>query len=161
MNQHIEDMAAANKDGTATYSGEIHYLLLKYSSRKRVIFKCPSDNLIPRMNGSSFDTADPNMSMCDWAQFESSYQWRLPYSVPPADYTIPSGEIVRAATMINAKSLGFYDQPTKLGIARDAVPFHRARLKATSLNWAKVSASNLLFLDGHVKLTYGDAYVQF
>ena len=42
---------------------------------------------------------------------------------------------------------------------RDAVSFHRCRRKAVSSNWTKQgSASNVLYLDGHVKLLYGDAY---
>lgn len=161
MNQHIEDMALANKYGTTTYSGEICYVLLKYAGNKREIFKCPSDNLVPRMTSGSFDATDPNISMCDWALFETSYQWRLPYDPNNlnSDYTVPSGSVVKHETYIAGKTLSFWPQASQLSITRDAVSFHRCRSKAVSSSWAKQgSASNVLYLDGHVKLLYGDAY---
>jgi prepilin-type N-terminal cleavage/methylation domain-containing protein/prepilin-type processing-associated H-X9-DG protein len=141
--------------------GQIHSILLKYAGNKREIFKCPSDNMIPRMVDGSFDTTDPNLSMCDWAVFGTSYQWRLPFDPNSLDrdYTVPSGELVKHETYISEKTLSFWPQAAQLSIARDAVSFHRCRYKAVSSSWAKQgSASNVLYLDGHVKLLYGDAY---
>ena len=56
---------------------QIHAKLYKYVGNKREIFHCPGDNVIPRMAGGIFDVTDPNISLCDWARFGSSYQWRL------------------------------------------------------------------------------------
>ncbi len=172
MDQHIEDVAAVNKSGTAAYNGQIHYLLLRYAGNKREIFRCPSDNVTPRMVNGVFDTTDPNRSLCDWALFETSYQWRLPFDSARTGYSTRSGP-VDPATYIASKTLsdvfggalcsdGTHTPvmpPGQLPIVRDAVPFHRSRQKQVSSNWGKEgSASNVLYLDGHVKLLYGDAY---
>jgi prepilin-type N-terminal cleavage/methylation domain-containing protein/prepilin-type processing-associated H-X9-DG protein len=142
-------------------AGQIHSKLLHYVGSKREIFKCPSDNMVPKMKDGSFDGTDPNWSMCDWAVFGTSYQWRLPFdpNAPDRDYTVPSGGVVKHETYIAEKTLSFWPQASQLSITRDAVSFHRCRSKAVSSNWAKQgSASNVLYLDGHVKLLYGDAY---
>ncbi len=140
---------------------QIHSKLYKYVGNKREIFKCPGDNLIPRMVGDSFDLTDPRLTICDYALYGSSYQWRLiPLSLQkqyrdtnrplPFDYPI------------NGQTVSFCPKATTLRIARDAVPFHRSRKIQTSLNWRDSdSASNVLFLDGHVRLIRGDAYLGF
>jgi prepilin-type N-terminal cleavage/methylation domain-containing protein/prepilin-type processing-associated H-X9-DG protein len=121
---------------------QISAKLLRYVGNKLEIFRCPSDNLVPRMTGNQFDSTDPNWSRCDWALLGCSYQFRFP----------------PAANPISNRLVSFYPKTSRLGIARDAVPFHRSRARQVSANWASISASNLVFLDGHVKLIYGDAY---
>ena len=142
---------------------QIHAKLFQYVGKKREIFKCPGDNLVPRMAGDQFDSTDPNWTMCDWAVLGSSYQWRLMLLSDQEPYKDPVTKQLKTrlpyfSDPINGETMGFYIRPTKLGIARDAVPFHRSRTKQVSTSWANSSASNLLFLDGHVKLIYGDAY---
>lgn len=133
--------------------------LLRYVGNKPEIFKCPADNLVPRMAGGVFDVSDPNITQCDWARFGVSYQWRfILLSVQQTYLTAVPPRPLPFLNPINGKTVSFCSKASKLGIARDAVAFHRSRNKQTSANWDKLSASNLLFLDGHVKLIYGDAY---
>lgn len=121
----------------------IHAKLYKYVGNKREIFKCPGDNMVPRMAGDHFDLTDPNITMCVYALYACSYQWRL----------IPTF----APNPINHQLISFYPRPTKLGIARDGVGFHRNQQRQVQANWNSNSSANLLFLDGHVKLTPGNA----
>lgn len=121
---------------------QIHAKLYRYVGNKRELFKCPGDNLVPRMLNGRFDPNDPKWTMCDYAVLGSSYQWR----------------VAPAANAINDRLVSFYPKSSRLGIARDAVAFHRSRLKQINTNWTGQSASNLLFLDGHVRLIQGDAW---
>ena len=136
---------------------QIHAKLYRYVGNKSEIFRCPGDNMIPRMAGGVFDATDPNITMCDWARFASSYQWRLILLADQEIY-IAENRPFPFPDPINHEIVSFCPRPTKLGIARDAVPFHRSRKRQVSASWHDNSASNLLFLDGHVKLIYGDAY---
>ena len=57
------------------------------------------------MTNGVFDTSDPNRSLCDWALFETSYQWRLPFDTAKTKYYVPSGQLVDPATYIAGKTL--------------------------------------------------------
>ena len=130
---------------------QISQKLLKYCGNNQKIFHCPGDNVVPRMNGASFDTTDPRWTMCDWAVLGTSYQWRL-YIDPR--FAPPPG--------IEARTVSAFVSTTTTGIARDAVPFHRSGKRPTVQNWNDPdSASNLLFLDGHVRLMHGNAFMGF
>lgn len=147
------------------HPAQIHSKLYTYAGKKREIFKCPGDNMVPRMVGGVFDLTDPNTSRCDYAVFGSSYQWRLmpisvqnsaPYKDPPyKDHP----ELLPVSWPMNGKTSNYYPRgAARLAIARDAVAFHRNQKKQTSENWYTNSASNEMFLDGHVKLIYGNAF---
>jgi prepilin-type N-terminal cleavage/methylation domain-containing protein/prepilin-type processing-associated H-X9-DG protein len=118
---------------------QIHSKLLKYTGNKLELFRCPADKVIPRMAGGVFDMNDPRISTCDFAIFGSSYQWR---------------------DRIREKLLSSFTSPSKLSIARDAVPFHMNHTTATIENWhQKGSGGNAIFMDGHVKFVHGDAFL--
>ena len=139
---------------------QISEKLYLYVGKKREIFHCPSDNLVPRMVGGRFDMTDPKRTMCDWALYGSSYQWRLITLADQAAYAA-QGRPLPFPDPINGQAVGFCPQASKLRIARDAVAFHRSSTKQVSDNWRRESASNVLFLDGHVKLVQGDAFLGF
>lgn len=140
---------------------QIHAKLYKYVGNKQQIFKCPSDNLIPKMSGNQFDRNDPNYTACVYAVYGSSYQWRL-ISVAEQQGYLGAGQPLPFPDPISNQITSFYPRATTLGIARDGVPFHRSRHRQVQSNWAaKDSASHVLFLDGHVKLKYGDAWQGF
>lgn len=154
------------EDRTSPPGEGMHEVLLKYCGNKPGIFHCPSDNMVPRSVGGVFDSSDPNRTMCDWAILANSYQWRLGLATPgqpgynPAkDPTKPGADLKALGWPINAQLTSFYPGgASKLGIARDAVPFHRSNKRQVQTSWSERSASNMLFLDGHVKLIQGDAW---
>lgn len=155
------------EDRTSPLGEGMHEVLLKYVGNKPGIFHCPSDNMIPRSVNGYFDPNDSNRTMCDWAILANSYQWRLGLATPGQPGYAPANDPILADAKrlaelgwpINARLMSFYPRgAAKLGIARDAVPFHRSRNRQVSSSWNGSSASNILFLDGHVKLIYGDAY---
>lgn len=165
---------------------QIHSLLLKYLSGKKEIFQCPSDNIIPRTVNGKFVYPpdewydwynDPNRGgrpapptpagfdiriiMCTYAIYGSSYQWRLGREEPNyVGNTSPGPEGKRSKFLLSGKSLGSLPQPSKLGIARDAQPRHMYSRSHTRADWEDSNqAGNVVFLDGHVKFTFGTEFL--
>jgi prepilin-type N-terminal cleavage/methylation domain-containing protein/prepilin-type processing-associated H-X9-DG protein len=125
-------------------------ILKNYSGKNKQLWKCPADQLVPRV----WNNSDPNWSRCDFAVFGSSYQWRMFYTPDPINGKTYS-EVVAMSQVVRNKRSG----PSQFSIARDAVPFHKNQNDATVKNWNEGGqASNVLFLDGHVKLTHGTAF---
>lgn len=150
------------------YPEHIHVRLLKYVGNKPEIFKCPSDSVVPRMAGSTYDWNDANFKkgICDWAVFGSSYQWALYPGATPGSHAEPPWYrcppyMVPKMYGIEGRVIGdpLISPSTQCRIARDAVAFHRSQNGAQSSTWSdNGSAANILFLDGHVKLMPGNAY---
>ena len=120
---------------------QIHSRLLKYARKER-IFQCPSDvGVPPTFANGAYNTSDPTMDLHCFAVYGSSYQWRL---IGPLD-----SPGIRPYP-INGQSMSFYPRTSKLGIARDAVGYHKSRNKQIKAGWAvDGTAENALFLDGH------------
>lgn len=136
---------------------QVHALLYSYVGKSREIFHCPADKRSIRtvvMGGRLwYDVTDPAYGLSDWARFASSYQWRLGY-YPDLVNNVPG--IGPTPNPISAQVISFYPRPSTLGIVRDGLPWHEWD---GTRNLKSNKAGNVLFLDGHVKLTRGNEYL--
>lgn len=109
------------------------YKILSYAKSKR-IFSCPSDYGYPANNLDNY-----------WEYYGTSYQWRGSANGKP-----------------NLNELAIDEVKDASGTAslRDGLPWHQAKSgNVSSSFWGRPdNGANCLFLDGHVKFTFGTAY---
>jgi prepilin-type N-terminal cleavage/methylation domain-containing protein/prepilin-type processing-associated H-X9-DG protein len=107
--------------------------------KNKDVFRCPSDYGIPGGNLDNY-----------WNYFGTSYQWR------------GSDGIVKGFPQINLneKALGDVTNPTETASLRDGLAWHHAKgAKVDQSQWDRTdNGSNCLYLDGHVKFSFGTAY---
>lgn len=163
---------------------QIHSLLLKYVGRKAEVFRCPSDNIVPSTVNGKFVYPpkqwydwlnDPNRDskpepplpngfdrrilLCTFPQLGTSYQWRLGYEEPfyQGNYS-PEGK--RSTQLLSGKQISGFAQPSRIGAARDAQPWHCFNRSHTRLDWNDpTQGGNVLYLDGHVKFIHGTEFL--
>lgn len=166
------------------HPGQIHSLLLRYVSNKLELFRCPSDNIVPRTVNGNFvyppqewwnwfndpdRTSKPEpptppgfdrrLMLSTFPQYGSSYQWRLGYEEPVYwGNTSPDGQ--KGTMLLSGKPMSGFAQTTKIAAARDAQPRHYYTRTHSRMDWKDPNqGGNVLYLDGHVKFTLGTEFL--
>ena len=112
--------------------------LLPHINSKEV-FRCPSDYGLPESNLDNY-----------WEYFGTSYQWR------GSDGQVPGFPQIN----LMEKSMSDITDPAGTAALRDGLAWHQAKGGRVSTDqWNRPdNGSNCLFLDSHVKYTFGTAY---
>lgn len=157
---------------------QIHYLLLPYILGKPLnpeasydvfdVLHCPSDKIVPPLKNGKFDKSSPLYDQCIYPKFGSSYQWRLGHEDPYDGNVSPDGRRLKGTDLLSGRLLSGFPKPSKIGAARDALPFHiftvtHARRYADAGQKVLIedpnAGGNVLFLDGHVKFMLGGEFL--
>lgn len=142
---------------------QIHALLLPFVSGKDEIFRCPRDMEMPAMitvNGvKEFDSTDPKYELCCYPKYGSSYQWRLGY-LPNHVNSAPGDPELKTGEPISAMCVSAFAKPSRLGICRDAQPWHFYSHSHARDDWKDPNqAGNVMYLDGHIKFIHGTEFL--
>lgn len=175
--QSIE-LDAARRDNPNNPRFQIHYLLLEYVLGRAVdtrasydtfkVFRCPSDNIQPPLEGGKFKTTSAQYDLCVYAKFGTSYQWRLGTEEPYTGNVSPDGQRLRGTYLLSGKPLGSFARPSQIAAARDAQPFHSYTITHTRryaddgktvLLDDPNAGGNVMYLDGHVKSGKGGEFL--
>lgn len=155
------------QEPNAAQKQQVHFLLREYIAAKTKsydaggVFRCPTDNITPPLEryANRFDKSSKLYEACVFAKYGSSYQWRMGKESPVyLGNTSPDGH--KGTDLLGGRPIGSFAQPSKIGAARDAQPWHMYSNTHSRKDWRDPNAGgNVLYLDGHVKFNLGGEFL--